>query len=556
MGTNTQGQIDIELSGLPPGDTRRASNPPPGQDLRFTYRSEIDDTEQPYAVYVPSGYDAGSPWPLVVNLHGTSAGASPEFVGQTSEHYTADENASFVWAAERHGAILATPHGRGITEFRGMGEHDVFRVIEEVRERYSVDGDRISLTGLSMGGTGTIELALHHPGFFAAAAPVGAAHSFPWLAPNGQHIPFWWIGGENDRSFNIAGKRGGERMVSLGYPTRLDIREGRGHADFLPEYFDGIVEWLVQHRAVRRPRQYTFTTVMPMHGEAYWTSIDAIESPGTPGTLRAEIAGPNLVRLSTENLSAAAVFPSEAPIDLDRPLEVEVDGRSVFLGAFAEGEAVELTKDRDVWKAASLARTKRSLKAYGIYPVAEAPAELRMEGPEVALANWVTDAMRAATGADIALYDRRTNRGLPIPKGTVDQVDLIHCMFPWDHDLALTELSGQAILDILEANIIGPGDDLKRLVQVSGVSYAFDWERPRGSRIVDSDIDPGRAYRVTLMRQVPERGENRGTMSLAQYQGNLDYDLSEVTLRAALYAHAVRSGKIEAKVEGRVRAVS
>ncbi len=84
MGTTTRDQIDIELSGLPPGDARRASNPPPGQDLRFTYRSEIDDTEQPYAVYVPSGYDAGSPWPLVVNLHGTSAGASPSSAGWES----------------------------------------------------------------------------------------------------------------------------------------------------------------------------------------------------------------------------------------------------------------------------------------------------------------------------------------------------------------------------------------------------------------------------------------------------------------------------------------
>ena len=556
MGQTTQRDGRVELSELPPGDTRRATDTLPGQDLRFSYRSEIDDTDQPYAVYLPSGYDDSRDWPLVVNLHGTSAGVSPEFVGQTSEHYNADENAAFLWAAERHGAILATPHGRGITEFRGMGENDVFRVIEEVRKRYRVDADRISLTGLSMGGTGTIELALHHPDFFAAAAPVGAAHSFEWLARNGQHVPFWWIGGENDRSFQIAGKQGGERMVDLGYPTRLDIREGRGHSDFVPEYFDGIVAWLVQHRAVRHPRDYTFTAVLPMHGEAYWTSIDAIESPGPSGTLRAQIAGHNLVRLSTDNLSGVAVFPDPVLVDLDGPLEVEVDGRTVFQGRVAPGYAVELSKEGDEWEATTVARTKRAMTDYRTYPVAEAPEELKMEGLEIPLANWVTDAMRLATGSDIALYDRRTNRGLPILQGTVDQVDLVHCMFPWDHELALAELSGRAVLEILEANILDPEGGLKQLVQISGARYAFDWRLPPGRRIVDSDIDPDGTYKVTVMRQVPERGAARGTMSLAQYQGNLDYRHSDVPLRAALYAHAARSGRVEAKIEGRVRAVS
>ena len=128
---------------LPPGDTRLATRPLPGQDLRLSYRSAIDDTDQPYALYVPAGYSGRRPWPLVINLHGTSAGLSPEYVGQTSEHYTADENAAPLWAAECHGALLVTPFGRGITEFRGIGENDVFCAIADVQRRYRVDAERI-----------------------------------------------------------------------------------------------------------------------------------------------------------------------------------------------------------------------------------------------------------------------------------------------------------------------------------------------------------------------------------------------------------------------------
>ncbi|MAG36213.1 MAG: hypothetical protein CL878_08210 [Dehalococcoidia bacterium] len=201
----TREGVQTTLRTLPPGDTRLATHRPPGQELRLSYRSDIDGTDQPYALYVPTGYDGSRSWPLVINLHGTSAGVSPDFVGQTSEHYTADENAAPLWAAEQHGALLVTPFGRGITEFRGIGENDVFCVVAEVQQRYRVDQERISVTGLSMGGTGSSELALHYPDYFAAAAPIGAAYSFPWLAANGQHLPFWCIGGEHDRSFQSGG---------------------------------------------------------------------------------------------------------------------------------------------------------------------------------------------------------------------------------------------------------------------------------------------------------------------------------------------------------------
>jgi pimeloyl-ACP methyl ester carboxylesterase len=45
-------------------------------------------------------------------------------------------------------------------------------VLGDVRRAYNVDPDRISLTGLSMGGGGTWSIGLRHPEIFAALAPV------------------------------------------------------------------------------------------------------------------------------------------------------------------------------------------------------------------------------------------------------------------------------------------------------------------------------------------------------------------------------------------------
>ena len=549
-----QGRWGIETVGtLPPGDTRLASCPLPGQDLRLSYHSAIDDTEQPYALYVPAGYDGRRSWPLVINLHGTSAGLSPECVGQTSEHYTADENAAPLWAAERHGALLVTPFGRGITEFRGIGENDVFCAVADVQRRYRVDAERISVTGLSMGGTGSSELALHYPDYFAAAAPMGAAYSFPWLAANGEHLPFWCIGGEHDRNFQLGGRLVADRMERLNFPTRLDIRAGRGHADFVPEYYDGVIAWLVRQRLRRHPTGYSFSAALPLHGQAYWTAIDAIERPGTIGTVHAQIIGANRLRLATDNLTGVAVLPDPALVDLARPLALEIEGQAVFEGVVTADRELRLTKQAGRWPVAEAPRRQRSLTAYRTHPVAEAPASLTMSGIEAPLANWITDAMRLATGADLALYNRRSYRGLPLPAGTVDEVDLIQCSRPFEQYLVVADMTGGGVLSILEANV-NPDEGLEFIVQLSGASYTFDWGRPVGQRIVAHTLDPERRYRVALEGHVPERGQGR-SMHLSGRREGLSYSITDVPFRAALYAHAVRSGRIEAAVEGRVRAV-
>ena len=49
---------------------------------------------------------------------------------------------------------------------------EVISLIDQVTEEYNVDKDRISLTGISMGGFGTWEIALQIPEKFSAIAPI------------------------------------------------------------------------------------------------------------------------------------------------------------------------------------------------------------------------------------------------------------------------------------------------------------------------------------------------------------------------------------------------
>lgn len=530
--------------------------PPPGQDLRHSYRSEIDGTDQPYRLYIPAAYDGSKPFPLVIAMHGTGGNENSLFEDKRLPPH------ELMRVAEKHAVLMATPHGRGTTEYRGIGENDIFCVLADLQRRYRVDPERIYLTGQSMGGTGAAYLALHHPDLFAASAPLAAAYSFPWIVANGMHVPFWWIQGAKDADFYLEGvAEGVERMRRLGQNVRYDRIPNEEHAAGLVRV-DAAVGWLVQHRRVAHPTEYVFEIDTPLHGRAYWTDVTEIERPGRIAVVRARAAGRHRVELQLENVSAVALFPDSVVFDLTAPLTVAVNDAIVFEGALPEDRQVRVVKQGTSWRTSVEAKRPSVLTAYRTHPVALAPEALDNTGTEARLANWITDAMRAATGADIALYNRIHDRGRGLPAGTIDIVDLIQCSLPFDQRLVTAELSGKDLLEILDANVQDPRQleaipterrhASNRLIQVSGMRYRFDPAQPAGRRIVSSDLQPDRKYRVVMEGQVVQRQ----TAQLAGRFKKMPYQQSDVAFTTALYGHAKRSGKIEARVEGRVVQVS
>ena len=90
-------------------------------------------------------------------------------------------------ARSGHQPVVAFPDGgdHGYFHDRGEGDWDEFiadEVIPTVEKRYGIDPDRVAIGGISMGGFGAYDIALHHPGMFCAV---------------GGHSPaLWFKGGE------------------------------------------------------------------------------------------------------------------------------------------------------------------------------------------------------------------------------------------------------------------------------------------------------------------------------------------------------------------------
>ncbi len=181
-------------------------------DSRRAYRSAVDNTLQPYRLFIPESYDAAKPGPLLVALHGMG--------GDENSLFDSYANGLLKREAERVGFLVVCPKGRdSASMYRGAAEQDVLDAMADVERTYHVDAARIYLMGHSMGGYGTWSIAMDHPDIFAALGPISGGG-----APAGmikiRHIPAYVVHGDDDRTVPVAQSR---NMVEAGKKAGAEI---------------------------------------------------------------------------------------------------------------------------------------------------------------------------------------------------------------------------------------------------------------------------------------------------------------------------------------------
>jgi predicted peptidase len=122
------------------------------------------------------------------------------------------------------------------------------RLIDQVAAANRVDPKRIYVTGLSMGGFGSFDLAASYPDKFAAIAPLSGGEN-PAIAERLKKMPTWIFHGDEDGvvparySVDIF-----HAMQKLGAPVKLTVYPGVGHSGWDTTYDDPeFYAWLLQH---------------------------------------------------------------------------------------------------------------------------------------------------------------------------------------------------------------------------------------------------------------------------------------------------------------------
>lgn len=225
-----------------------AAPAPPGRDA---LRPGFHDRRLPeggrgsaWVLYVPPGYDASRAWPLIVFLHGR---------GEEGTDGRAQVGVGLGPALRRHPhrwpAVVAFPQKP--PDRHGWSEYEprILATIAAARHEARIDPDRITLTGVSMGGFGAWSMAPRHRDLFAAIAPV-CGGGVPADAPALASLPIWAFHGTADPIVPVEHTlRMVDALRAAGGEPRLTLYDGVGHDSWTPAYDEPeLPDWLLSHR--------------------------------------------------------------------------------------------------------------------------------------------------------------------------------------------------------------------------------------------------------------------------------------------------------------------
>ena len=140
---------------------------------------------------------------------------------------------------------------------------------------------------------------------------------------------------------------------------------------------------------------------------------------------------------------------------------------------------------------------------------------------ESTLGNLLADVVRQETATEIALIPSGALRK-DLPEGVLRRVD-VQDMFPFEDRLAVVELSGQTLIEIIEQGL-----SLERgLLQVSGLAVNYDPGAPVGQRLISlstggQPVDPRQSYRLATLEILARGGD-----SFVQFLGAQKVTLGE-----------------------------
>lgn len=200
------------------------------------------DVSLPYRTYLPDNYsEDGAGHPLLMFLHGAGERGS-DLVKLTStalpKHIEdGDLDLPFVTVCPQ------CPEGSWWDELA------LKALLDKAVADYNIDEDRVYLTGLSMGGRGTWQLANIVHDRLAAIAPICAPFMFVNPA-NFEHLPIWVFHGVMDSVVPVADSVKMVRWLrGAGCNVEFTTYANADHDSWTATYTNpALYDWLLSHR--------------------------------------------------------------------------------------------------------------------------------------------------------------------------------------------------------------------------------------------------------------------------------------------------------------------
>lgn len=343
-------------------DILNAMEEGPGALLHLTgyrqmaYRSHIDDSIQPYSLYLPESYSSDRKYSLAVMLHGYS-GNDFDY-GNTLASLMPED------------FIIVSVFGRGDLYYQSAGEQDVLDVMDRIIGRYSVDENRVYLTGSSMGGLGTWRIGSLYADRFAAIAPYCGWNGYDILENLG-NMKTYIVHGTADQTVPIKFEKNcAKKLKEMGYDVSFVEIENGSHnawtewsAVYPPETLLDIFR-----SAERNPSPARLAATIPQvrYGRHYWITVNELDTSGeltvpaytsktpydsfypphpAPGRFEANCSDDGSITIRTKRINALSIDLKTAGTDSRQIKKITIDETSVDVPTGAD--ILHLAKQND-----------------------------------------------------------------------------------------------------------------------------------------------------------------------------------------------------------------
>jgi poly(3-hydroxybutyrate) depolymerase/lysophospholipase L1-like esterase len=244
-----------------------------GEDFEERTFSSADGAKLPYRLLKPFNYDAQKKYPLVLFLHGAGERGADNKV-QLKHGVPAFVKAE---AREKYPCFIVAPQcpkdkrwvemdwgGTGGTapEDPGPTQPLVLGMLDALKGEFSIDEDRLYVTGLSMGGYGTWDLITRHPDKWAAAVPVCGGGDRA-KASAAKPVPVWAFHGLADNVvLPVRSREMVAALKSAGGAAYLTEYPGVQHDSWTSAYSEpNLLPWLfAQQRGVKAQKRELATS--------------------------------------------------------------------------------------------------------------------------------------------------------------------------------------------------------------------------------------------------------------------------------------------------------
>ncbi len=249
------------------------------------------------------------------------------------------------------------------------------------------------------------------------------------------------------------------------------------------------------------------------------------------------------------------------PVDLTVEITVKDDGtREIsWSPTFRFIDTATVTPDPETAAMADALRAKMDQTLDVEIGTLEAPLDSRrnvVRAEEATMGNLIADAMRDATGADIAIMNGGGIRGdTTYDAGRkITRRDIL-TELPFGNTTVVTELPGSQVLSALENGVSQVEKGAGRFAQVSGLTYAFDASAEPGSRVSEVmvggvPLEADKLYKVAVNDYILGGGD--GYAALGGGRIVTDGPTGQLVANDVM-AYVEKLGTVKVAVEGRIK---